>query len=119
MVQLLSRRKNSADIRRAAHGHGIPGITEGVWSDGGFQRPLGADHQELAITKMRSESQQIEGIGAAAMQGQDRRVWPCTPGFIDCMNQLHVKSPSNENFLSRQDAKSAKKKCFPFSPNLA
>src|SRR5919108_2779012 len=83
-LQLLPGCHNRGNIQRAAHtAHRIPGIAYGAWADRGFQRPLGTEHQELAATKVRSEPQEVQGVGPYTMEGQDCRIGSETAGFID------------------------------------
>jgi hypothetical protein len=42
---------------------------------------------------MGGEGQQIEGIGAAAVQGKNRRMRPRTARFVDCVDELHELPP--------------------------
>jgi len=42
---------------------------------------------------MRRQTEQIEGVGAPPMEGQNRRVWPGAGGFVQGVNELHEKLP--------------------------
>ena len=62
---------------------GIPGVTDRLRADGRFERPLRANHQKFAAAEIGREAEQIQGVGAAPVQGQNRRKRSGAGGLIE------------------------------------
>src|SRR5688500_14694108 len=89
--QLLASLQNRMHIRRLAttRDNAIPAITSHAGTNRSLHRPLRADDQKASAHQMRCQSQQIQGIGTPAVQGQNRGVRSLSSRLVNGVEQFH------------------------------